>query len=279
MMDYSGGRGMLNINNKDDIEKMMCYHRARDMINLMRYFPDLSPIKNLTIVTSIDDYLKNYDFCKDFPGERNDTLISKPPMRSVEGAGINPDIVSIFKDVKELDSDGVMVLFDLCHEPSERYDRYAGISVLVSVGNGIVIDAVGKGFDGREVSKGIASHERYFIPWINIRSCNISNFKDYRTYIISDHDYKKSRNDRIEFLCSLGLPIEDVLKNVPLEYSEIPDFIWLDVLKNLIKRLDKMDYELLSCKLSDFVINGHTEGKRFLPWQMYDKCRYFLTKK
>lgn len=55
---------MLNINNKDDIPKMMQYHRARDMINSMRYFPSLSPIRNLTIIESIEDYLDNYDFIK-----------------------------------------------------------------------------------------------------------------------------------------------------------------------------------------------------------------------
>lgn len=32
-----------------------------------------------------------------------------------------------------------MVLFDLCHQPSEKY---AGISVGVSLGNGVFIDAV-----------------------------------------------------------------------------------------------------------------------------------------
>jgi len=37
---------MLNINNKNDIEKMKNYYRTRDMINLLLYFPQVSPIKN-----------------------------------------------------------------------------------------------------------------------------------------------------------------------------------------------------------------------------------------
>lgn len=270
---------MLNINNNEDIEIMMNYHRTRDMIKLINYFPELSPIRNLTIVTSIEDYKKNYEFCKNFPGERNDTLITKPCMKSVEGSGINPDIFSIFEKVKQLDPDGVLVLFDLCHEPSERYERYAGISVGVSVGNGVFIDAVGKGFDGREVSKGICVHERYYIPWFDLRKCNIDNFKDYRTYLISNNEYKISRKNRIEFLTSLNLSNQKVLSAIPENYIEIPNFVWLDVLKNLIKRLDKMEDELISADLTEFAISGHTEGKRFFPWQIFDKSRYVLSKK
>lgn len=41
----------------------------------------------------------------------------------------------------------------------------AEISVGVDLGQDVIIDAVSKGFDGREVSKSICTHERYFIPW------------------------------------------------------------------------------------------------------------------
>ena len=271
---------MLNINNPKDKIEMMNYHRTRDMINLLTFFPNLSPIRNLTIVKSIEDYKNNYEFCKGFTTQRNDTIITKPSMKSIEVAKSNPIVViNTFEQVKKLDNNGVVVLFDLCHEPSERYQRYAGISVGVSLGNGIYIDSVGKGFDGREVSKGLASHERYYIPWFELRICNIGNFKKYRTYLISDEEYEKSRNARIEFLTSLGLNSELVSKYIPERYIEIPDFIWLDVIKNLIKKLENMEEELLTARLNEFAISGHTEDRKFFPWQIFDKSRYTLTKK
>lgn len=46
--------------NKNDIPEMMKYHRTRDMINLITYFPDLSLIRNLKIVKSIEDYKEYY---------------------------------------------------------------------------------------------------------------------------------------------------------------------------------------------------------------------------
>ena len=51
---------MLTINRSEDIDKMMEYHRTRDMLNLIKYFPDISPIIDLTIVEDLDDYYRNY---------------------------------------------------------------------------------------------------------------------------------------------------------------------------------------------------------------------------
>jgi len=270
---------MLNINNKNDIPKMMQYHRTKDMINLLTYFPELSPIKDLTIVTSIEDYKANYKFCKNLPCERNDTLISKPFMKSVESRGANYGIINIFKKVKEIDSEGVIVLFNLTHKPSERYDRYAGLSIGISLGSCVFIDAVGKGFDGREVSKGICYHEQYYIPWFDLRKLNVDNFKDYRTYLINQEEYEASRLDRINFLLSIGYAKERIVKYIPENYSEIPNFIWMDVIKNLLKKLEKMEEELKSAGFTEFAISGYTEGKKFMPWQIFDKSRYILARR
>lgn len=146
---------MLNINNLNDRIQMMNYHRTRDMINLLQFFPELSPVRNLTIVESIEDYNANYEFCKNFLTQRNVTLVTKPPVKSIEVALSNPLVVKdTFKKLKKMDKDGVMILFDVNCKHSERYERYAGISVRVDLGECVYIEAVSKGFDGREVSKG-----------------------------------------------------------------------------------------------------------------------------
>lgn len=114
-------------------------------------------------------------------------------------------------------------------------------------------------------------------------NCNsekdIEKMKQYQTYLISDLAYEKSRNDRVEFLCSLGLDKSVVLKNVPENYSPILEFIWLDVIKKVLKKLEGMSEELISAGLKEFAISGHTEGKYYLPWQMFDQSRYVLKRK
>ncbi len=258
---------------KEDIKNILKYHRAKDMINIMKYFPGLSPVDKLAVVTSKKDYLDNQKILKDLTSIRNGNPTNELCMKSIPVKEINPDILEIMDQVKEENKNGALVLFHLYIEPSERYERYAGMSVGISLGNMIYIDAVGRGFDGREVLKGISCHERYSIPWSDIRRINIGNFKDYRTYLINKKDYKVSRTERVEFLKSCGISEDIIEENVPKTYTEIPDFIWLDVIKNIIKVLEKEEDILRHNGFLEFNLSGHTEGKRFRPWQMVDDKR------
>ena len=264
---------MLLSSREKDLKEILKFHRAKDMINIMKYFPGLSPVETLAVVTSKEDYLKNRDLLKELTSIRNGNPTSELCMKSIPVKEINPDILEVMDEVKKDNKKGVLILFKLGISPSERYERYAGMSIGISLGNNIYIDAVGRGFDGREVLKGISCHERYIIPWSDIRRVNIGTFKDYRTYLTNDKDYKESRIERINYLKSCGIEENIINEKIPEEYEEIPDFIWLDVIKNIIKVLEKEEDILRDNKFLEFNLSGHTEGKRFRPWQMVDDKR------
>ena len=224
---------MLKINNLDDIEKMCNYYRTSDMINLLIYFKE---IRNLTIVENELDYYKNIDYIETLDSIRVDSLKGRNVITGIESTGRKDDFLNTLKRVKEKDPLGVITLFNVTNIPSERYERYAGISVGIDVGKCVYIDAVGKGFDGREVSKSICTHERYYIPWFELRKCCIENFKQYQTFQIDELEYNKTRIDRINFLKLLGLDPKVFIKYIPEKYESIPDFIWLSIIKNLLKK-------------------------------------------
>ena len=270
---------MLSMNNLDDRQKMMEYYRTSDMLNLLYFFPELSPIKDLTIVESEEDYLNNKDFLDSFDQNRVDTLKGRTPIVGIENSGGSNCFYDTLIKVKEKDPLGVLVLFNIIGKSSERYERYAGISVGIDLGEDVIIDAVSKGFDGREVSKSICIHERYFIPWYDLRKISVDNFKQYQTYQINNTDYQMTRIERIKFLKSIGLNPDVFLPYIPENYQPIPDFIWLSVIKNLLKQLEKNEDILASCEFTNFAISGHTENNQFVPWQMFDKSRYTLVKK
>lgn len=264
---------MYRINNEKDIPYILNYHRARDMVNIMTFFPGLSPIDDLAIILNEEDYRSNLASLSNLTSIRNGNPIKEPCMKSIPVKEINPDILKILQEIKKENKEGVLILFHLNVEPTERYERYAGISVGVSLGKKLYIDAVGKGFDGREVLKGISCHERYIIPWSDIRKINIDNFHDYNTFIISQDNYQKSREERINYLLSCGLSLDKLEQNIPKIYNKIPDFIWLDIIKNIIKPLEKEEDLLRDCGFLEFNLSGHTEEKRFRPWQMADDKR------
>ena len=264
---------MYSLKNEKDINNILKYHRAKDMINIMKFFPGLSPVDDLAIILNEDDYIKNKEKVSHLTNLRNGNPINEPCMKSIPTKEINPDFLETLIRIKEVNKNGVLILFHLNIEPSERYERYAGISIGVSLGNYIYIDAVGKGFDGREVLKGISCHERYTIPWEEIRKINISNFKDYNTYFISQDDYIRTREERISYLETCGISIQNLEEKIPINYQEIPKFIWLDIIQNIIKPLEKEEEFLRKAGFLEFNLSGHTEGKRFKPWQMVDDKR------
>ena len=181
--------------------------------------------------------------------------------------------MDLLRFIKSQDSDSVLVLFNTINEPSERYARFAGISIGVEVGEFVKIDAVGKGFDGREVSKNMYNHERYDIPWFDLRNINVENFKNYRTFLVNQEEYTKTRDERVKYLETIGYDKKIVNEEVPEEYHEIPDFIWQDIIKNFLKVLEKEEDILVAEKITEFAISGHTEGKKYMPWQLFDKSR------
>lgn len=264
---------MYSIKNENDIPYILKYHRAKDMINIMNFFPGLSPVDDLAIILDEEDYLKNRDKVSHLTSIRNGNPINEPCMKSIPTKEINPDYIEIIREIKKENEKGVLILFHLNVNTTERYERYAGISIGVSLGKKIYIDAVGKGFDGREVLKGISCHERYCIPWQDIRKVNINNFKEYNTYFISQEDYIKSRNERINYLKSCNIDRNILEKKIPKEYHEIPRFIWLDIIVNIIKQLEKEEEFLRNDGFLEFNLSGHTEGERFRPWQMADDTR------
>ena len=264
---------MYSIKNEKDIEQILKYHRAKDMVNILKFFPGLSPVDDLAVVLNEQDYLDNKEKLEHLTSIRNGNPVSEPCMKSVPVKEIEPDILETMHQVKLINPNGVLILFHLDVKKTERYERYAGISVGVSLGKAIYIDAVGKGFDGREVLKGISCHESYMIPWEDIRKITISNFKDYRTFLINQKDYINSRKERINYLMSCGITKEVIEENIPEEYKEIADFIWLDIIKNIIKVVEKEEDLLRSYGFEEFNLSGHTEGRRFRPWQMVDDKR------
>ena len=124
---------MLSMNNKNDIDKMLKYYRTSDMLNLLIYFPEISPIKSLTIIESIDDYNANKDYIDTFDSNRVDTLKGKKILE-IENSGRKEDFYETMIKIKEVDPDGVLVLFNVDTTNSNRYERYAGISIGVEVG-------------------------------------------------------------------------------------------------------------------------------------------------
>ena len=265
---------MLSIKNEDDIKLMRNYYRASDMIDYWRFFPKSSQLEDLAIVTDVDDYLKNKEYLDTFDSYRVDTLKPFTLISGIESDGGTTDFVSLINIIKNDNENNVLLFFDLKGKATKRYQREAGLSVSVNLGEDVCIEAVGKGFDGREISKGICVHERYLIPWFKLREVNIDNFRSFNIFMINQESYFESRQERINYLRSLGLKDKDFISYIPEAYKPIPDFIWSDLIQNVLVYLEKNEDILSQSGYKHFCINGNTEGRECFLIQMYNKDRF-----
>ena len=163
---------MLTLDNEKDIELMKNYHRASDMIDFLYFFPEASYVKRLAIATDIDDYLNNKEYFDTFDSYRVDSPKDSSLIEGIESDGLKTDFVELFKRIYKKNKHGVVLFFELDGKVDKRYMCDAGISVNINLYEDVCIEVVGKGFDGREISKGICVHERYLIPWFKLREVN-----------------------------------------------------------------------------------------------------------
>lgn len=267
---------MLSLDNEKDINLMKSYYRASDMIDFWCFFKESSKLERLSIALDYNDYLSHKDYFDSFDSFRIDSPKSNKIIEGIESIGNNDfnDIESLFKKIKKKNVDAVLLFFDLVGEPVERYKRKAGISIKVSLYDSVCIEAVGKGFDGREISKGICVHERYLIPWFELPSLTVSSFNKYNIFTISDKDYVKTRNNRINYLLGLGLKQEEFIKYIPSSYKKIEKIIWDNLIKEVITTIYKQADLLSDAGYKDFAIGGNTLGDEPYLWQMYNKDRF-----
>lgn len=88
---------MLRMSNENDKQKMMNYYRTSDMLNLLYFFPKLSPITDIVLVETVDEYINNFDFFNSFNQNRVDTLKGRKFIDGIENRGIPDNFYETFK--------------------------------------------------------------------------------------------------------------------------------------------------------------------------------------
>ena len=265
---------MLTMENPKDVEIMKNYYRTSDMLDFLFFFPEASYLERLAIATDVDDYLNNKEYFDSFDSFRIDSPKEYSIIDGIESDGLKTDVVKLFDRVKKKNEHGVVLFFDLEGKPNKRYTYDAGISVKVNLYEDVCIEAVSKGFDGREISKGVCVHERYLIPWFDLRSLTIDNFYKYRIYKVSQEDYNVSRKNRINFLISLGENIDNFISYLPDIYEDVPNYIWEDLIQKILVNLWKKEEILEKSSYKHFAIGGNAYNKKCYIWQMYNKDRF-----
>ena len=229
---------MLNANKITDIKEISKYGKAKGFLLAKRYnlptFSNFFIIENEVEVQALLDTYKNQnDFCM-----RSDAKIGDVPIGVGGQNGNRKTIFDFIKKVRkksnELGSSGVAIIYwnegDFC----PTYEIEGSFYLDYRTQKELLIDYIGKGWDGSYLSHGSACHETYAIPWEDILFLNDNNIRKYRRQAVSQSAYEDLRTIRINELVKCGVSREVAEKSIPRVYNGINNEYFRQVINRVV---------------------------------------------
>ncbi|MBR0427087.1 MAG: hypothetical protein IJK18_02645 [Clostridia bacterium] len=230
---------MLNANVKTDLNEISKYGKAKGFLLSKRY--KLPTFPHYYIIQSeeeVQELLDTYPDQKNFY-MRSDTKIGDIPI-GVNGQNGNRDtIFDFFKEVKKksskLGSNGVALIYWNDGAFCPTYKTEGCFYLDYRTQKQLLIDYVGKGWDGSCLSHGSACHESFAIPWQDILFLNDINYRQYRKKVVSQSEYDVLRKIRINKLVEDGITQREIAENsIPCKYCGINNTIFEQIIEKVI---------------------------------------------
>ena len=256
----------------------MKYGKARGASLLKKYLPRVTPFSELDLISTPDEWNAVKGKYGGFAFQRVDWPLEAKKPKTFYGTSGRPEDIPDLLARAQADSPDAAILLLLTKDGKKRY-RYeydGGFNVLFALGREIVIELVGKGFDGHELTYGLAVHESYTIPWDLIPWVTSKN-KLPNNVVWAQTWYPAQRKERIRYLVEdCGYNAELVEKSVPTELRSLDDSLFCDLLDNIVMEFYPYSKEaaLRRDGLELFCVQGNFVDGKIQPWEIFDPRRW-----
>lgn len=254
----------------------MKYGKARGIMLLNKFLPDVTPVANMDIISSLEDWEALKEKYSGFAFQRVDWPIGTPKPKVVYGTNGKPDnIPHLIKKAKQDCPESVVLLMKTKKDSVYRYDYDGGFNVLFDPNKEVIIELVGKAFDGHELTYGLATHERYVIPWSETLFVTSKNIASYRKYVVAPEEYAKQRAERIDYLINdCAYDSYTVNKRVPKTYQSLSGYLIDDLIDRIVFELYSKKDELKQLGLAKYCVQGNFVNGEVQPWEIFVPNRW-----
>lgn len=229
---------MLDGSKISDIKEISKYGKARGYLLAKRYklpaYSNFFIVENEEEIQKLLDTYKNQDeFCM-----RADTAIGNMPI-AVGGQNGNRNTVfdymeQIKKKAEEIGTKGVAIIYWNNGKFCPTYETDGCFYLDYRTKKELIIDYIGKGWDGSYLSHGTACHETYVIPWEDILFLDDNNRSYYRIKVIGENEYGELRNARVKDLIRQGISREKIEEVLPYKYDGMKNDYFRQVVNQII---------------------------------------------
>jgi hypothetical protein len=252
---------------------MKKFGRTNDMVTLCEFFPELCDIRDLYLVQDAADYRANAETLSKLGRKRPDTLIGEKVIKGIH-KGTADENEEIMNYIKNENPNGAMIMYSTKSDSrKKRFQGDGGMSIAVKNGKSVIIECVGPGFDGGDLTHGQAAHESYFIDWSDISRFSVGGRRNFRVHLVDPENYKKQEKKRKSDLVKYGFDPKEFEGKIPETYNQMPDQVFQFIMPS-IKKLPKIEGLLAAGHLDSFSINGEVSDGKFAAIQMPTEERH-----
>lgn len=268
------------------------YGKVRGTLLSMDLLPEVTPIRKFVVIDSIEKWKAIEDDWQGFSLQRVDGPLDaeKPTSAKYGTSGRPEDIPRLLEMAKKDCPEYVLLLMKTKKESVYRYDNDGGFNVLFDFNrrNEVVIELVGRGFDGHELTSGVAVHEQYVIPWgelwsleeITEPSRRIERMAEllsggHNTYTVSPEEYTKQREERFRYLAAkCGYDPKIVESKLPTAYQLLDRKLVYDLIEKVVLELYRKSIRLFREGLLFFGVQGNFADGEVQPWEIFIPNRW-----
>lgn len=229
---------MMSAPEREEIIKSVKHYGKHEGMKLaMEYLPESSPFTDVAVVSSIEQWEQMKG---GYPEEvvcRVDAPIGRASeLLRLNTSGMSSEIPQILQRVQALCVDAVVLVARTKRPPVNRLHYDGGFNISFNYGKDMLIELAGPGFDGHELTYGLAVHEAWNVPWDGIMDMKRWRGQAWYSHRIVDQaTYTKQREARFILLTGeCGMSGYEVAANLPEEYSPTIGRTLLDALMNKI---------------------------------------------
>ena len=152
-------------------------------------------------------------------------------------------VPQMIEEMKRQNPNSALLITKTKNKQIPRYEDDGGFAVLFDKDKNVIIELVGKGFDGRELTHGKTVHESYTIPWGKI------------LYIKDKSNLVKDDKKVLE-------------KKIPKTYKPVENEIIKQIIEDIIFELYIKKEELSKDGLNYFLVQGNIINGKVEPWEL-----------
>ncbi len=254
----------------------MNYGKARGAFLLKKFLPpDVVPFSEIDLISTEEEWEAVKDKYGSYAFQRVDWPINAVKPDKFYGTSGRPeDIPGLLKATQEDNPDAAILLMLTKGPKRYRYEYDGGFNVLFALDKEIVIEIVGKAFDGHEITQGLAVHERYTIPWEFIVWTNDRKALP-NSAPMTPELYAGQRKERVRYLTEdCKYDAELVEKSVPTKFEPISDSLFKELLDHILIEILLRKNDLRREGLELFCVQGNFVDGRVQPWELFVPNRW-----